>query len=277
MEEGSSRLWATLAVLGVAGILAVAVLRQRAEVPPPVAPEPASDTSTPAAPAADEGPRYPVAPTVSERAARELVPLPDLADSDQYFLLALVDLFGPGVEGMLADPALIEKIVATVDGLPTPQVAERVRPIKGVDDPLLVDGQDGSGEYLLNTASYRRYDLLVNLIATADVAELAGAYQRFYPLFQQAYVNLGYPDGYFNDRLIEVVDHLLATPDIPEPPTLVRPHVLYEFADPDVEARSSGQKLLLRIGPDHRARVFHFLEAFREAIATLGVPSAAND
>lgn len=27
-------------------------------------------------------------------------------------------------------------------------------------------------------------------------------YVRLYPLFQKAYVELGYPNGYFNDRLI---------------------------------------------------------------------------
>ena len=37
-------------------------------------------------------------------------------------------------------------------------------------------------------------------------------YKQYYPLFQQAYVDLGYPEGYFNDRLVEVIDHLLATP-----------------------------------------------------------------
>ena len=86
-------------------------------------------------------------------------------------------------------------------------------------------------------------------------------------MFQTSYEDLGYPDGYFNDRLIEVIDHLLATPDIDDQTMLVRPHVLYEFADPDLQSRSSGQKLLMRMGSEHRSRIKQTLRDFRD-IAT---------
>ena len=49
---------------------------------------------------------------------------------------------------------------------------------------------------------------------SVDTGRLAALYVRFYPLFQQAYRDLGYPNGYFNDRLVEVIDHLLVTPEI---------------------------------------------------------------
>ena len=66
-------------------------------------------------------------------------------------------------------------------------------------------------------------------------------YRHFYPLFQQAYVDLGYPDGYFNDRLVEVIDHLLATPDVAGPIKLTQPSVFYQYADPSIEERSAGR------------------------------------
>jgi hypothetical protein len=108
---------------------------------------------------------------------------------------------------------------------------------------------------------------MVGLLSGADLVELADVYRRFYPLFQSAYVDLGYPDGYFNDRLVEVIDHLLETPEISDPVSLTRPHVLYEFADPELEGLSSGQKLLLRMGAEHRSRVKQALREFRD-IAT---------
>ena len=131
----------------------------------------------------------------------------------------------------------------------------------------MVDGRDGDDEFTLNSYNYDRYDVLVGLLADADLAALADVYRRFYPLFQSAYVDLGYPDGYFNDRLVEVIDHLLETPDISGPVSLTRPHVLYEFADPELESLSSGQKLLLRMGAEHRSRVKQALKEFRD-IAT---------
>ena len=76
----------------------------------------------------------------------------------------------------------------------------------------------------------------------ADAAQVASVYKHFYPLFQQAYVDLGYPDGYFNDRLVEVIDHLLATPEVAGPIKLTQPGVFYQYADPSIEERSAGQK-----------------------------------
>jgi hypothetical protein len=212
-------------------------------------------------------PVYPL-PEAAPRAARpELTPLPPLAQSDDYFKLALADILGASIETMLARSGVIERIVATVDNLPRSQVAERIRPLDRLGGQFVVDGQDDSGEYYINSSNFERYDGLVDLLTGADVAELAEVYRRFYPLFQKSYVDLGYPDGYFNDRLVEVIDHLLATPDIADSVMLVRPHVLYEFADPDLQNRSSGQKLLLRIGSEHRKRIKQTLREFRE-IAT---------
>jgi hypothetical protein len=100
-----------------------------------------------------------------------------------------------------------------------------------------------------------------------DMQRLAALYVRFYPLFQQAYRDLGNPDGYFNDRLVEVIDHLLATPAVDGPIRLVRPKVMYEFADPRLQALSSGQKLLLRLSPAQRRTVLAQLRALRTAVA----------
>ena len=109
--------------------------------------------------------------------------------------------------------------------------------------------------------------MLVNLVIRADLEAIAATYCRFYPLFQESYVRLGYPDGYFNDRVVEVIDQLLLTPEPDEPIRLVRPHVLYEFADAELEALSSGQKLLLRMGGEHAASIKRVLQGLRALIA----------
>lgn len=228
-------------------------------------PEPApADVST------DE-PRYPLPEPSSESADDgTLVPLPPLDDSDGYFKLALEDLFGGAVGELLVDKALIEKVVATIDNLPRSQVAERIRPAGAPPgDFEVLDGED-EDTFVLGPDNYARYDAIANQLADADPDRVVETYRRFYPLLQEAYVGLGYPGKYFNDRVVEVIDHLLATPDPTEPILLVRPHVLFKFADPELEALSTGQKLLIRAGRDNAGKVKRFLADVRSRIATTG-------
>ena len=89
---------------------------------------------------------------------------------------------------------------------------------------------------------------------------------------------MGYPRGYFNDRLVEVIDRLLATPDTGQPLAVrltdvkgpiapERPWVRYEFADPALESLPAGSKMLLRMSHDQRQRLKGKLTAFRAAIS----------
>lgn len=233
--------------------------------------EPATVTEAPPpTPQVAPSPVHPLPAPEPRTADRpELVPLPPLERSDEYFKLALGDLLGESIDDMLVDSGLIERIVATVDNLPRSHVAERIRPFERLDGQFVVDHRVGDDEFTINETNFERYVPLVDLIATADLRAAAEVYRRFYPLFQSAYVDLGYPQGYFNDRLVEVIDHLLATPNIGDSVTLVRPHVLYEYADPEIEELSSGQKLLIRMGSENRARVKLALQEFRDIVTQM--------
>lgn len=226
-------------------------------------PEPAIELPAAVEPEPRTGPRYPM-PSVptGESGPRSLVPLPPLDDSDAYFLLAIASSFGPAVESLLVRDAVIDRLVTTVDNLPRSVLAENIRPVGRLPDEFDTNrGEDDA--IVLGPASYLRYDAIVAQIYYADLDTVYDTYQRFYPLFQKSYERLGYPDAYFNDRLVEVIDHLLATPEPADPIVLVRPNVLYEFANPDLEALSSGQKLLLRMGPDNSATIRRILQKFR--------------
>jgi hypothetical protein len=105
------------------------------------------------------------------------------------------------------------------------------------------------------------------MLERVDAKQLAGIYLRYYPWFQQAYEELGYPKGYFNDRLVAVIDHLLAAPEPSGPILLTQPKVLYQYLDPQLEALSAGQKTLVRMGPDNARRVKARLRELRRDTA----------
>ncbi len=215
----------------------------------------------------ETGPLHPIEPSVSTSPERNLVPLPPLDDSDSYFLLSLIEIFGPDVGHVLVSEALIDNFVATIDNLTRSHVAEKIRPVGRLTKSFVADIADSKGAYYLNPESYERFNLLVSLVVTADPEVVTETYRRYYPLFQESYQRLGYPNAYFNDRVVEVIDHLLLTPEPDDPIRLVRPHVLYEFADAELEALSSGQKLLLRMGSEHTQEIKQVLREFRELIA----------
>lgn len=238
-------------------------LLPRSEKSTAILPEPASVEA-----GVDSGPKYPVAPYESPAGKRvELVPLPPLDDSDGYFLLALIDVFGTAIESLLLKDAVIDRFVATVDNLPRDHIAEKIRPVGRLNEAFRVDTVGNGEPIYLSPENYARYDRLVSRITSADIDAIVDAYRRFYPLLQQSYQRLGYPSAYFNDRVIEVIGHLLATPEVDEPIELIRPHVLYQFASPELEALSSGQKLLLRMGSEHTAVTKRMLRELRTQLA----------
>jgi len=263
-RKNSNWLLPLLLTLGVAAAAAYYWFRisNQPAKPPPVEPltEAVEDERRP------PGPIHPLEPLgPSDRGDRKLVPLPSLSDSDAWFRLELINLFGKRLEDLLADDLVIERLVATIDNLPRSHVAERMRPVGRLSSVLVADAT-GDESYVLSPANYERYAWLVDMFVAADIADIEDAYRRYYPLLQEAYVSLGYPNGYFNDRVVEVIDHLLSTPDVAEPIQLVRPHVLFQYADPAIESLSSGQKLLLRMGPANAARVKDALAKLRARI-----------
>ena len=68
------------------------------------------------------------------------------------------------------------------------------------------------------------------------------------------------------DRLIEALDNLIDTPDPAPPIALAQPKVLYTYADPALEARSAGQRILLRMGTENRAKAIKALTAIRKEL-----------
>jgi len=255
-----------LLAIGVAG----ALWYYRMQVSPPPPPVAAPSVTVPEEAAPSSGPRHRVSNTIAESGEKPaLVPLPSLQESDAYLRLGVLEIFGESMDQFLVASGIIERIVATVDSLPRAEIPARIRPLTGVTGQFQIGGQDESGEFHMSPGNFSRYEELVGLAETVDLNEVMDLYRRFYPLFQNAYVELGYPDGYFNDRLVEVVDHLLSTPKITGPIELVRPHVLYEYSDPELEALSGGQKLMLRIGSEQQEKITKRLQELRGLLTAM--------
>ncbi|WCM86521.1 DUF3014 domain-containing protein [Acidovorax sp. NCPPB 3576] len=240
---------------------------------PPVASQPASQAATPPASAAS-GPQNPM-DTVQPPDAK----LPTLAESDRPLTEAVTGWVGAeSVATLLRMDGFVQRAVATVDNLSRQSAPSRLWPVQPMPQRFLVDGEGGDTETIAatNAGRYRAFVMLAEAIPQDQAVAL---YARLYPLFQQAYEELGFPRRYFNDRLVATLDNLLQAPE-PTGPVQVqltkvtgevpstRPWVRYEFADPKLQALSSGQKILVRMGVENERRMKTVLAELRRRVAT---------
>ena len=176
-----------------------------------------------------------------------LPPLPVLADSDNFMFDALAGLVGNrSLMKFFHTERIINNIVATIDNLPGRQAPMSVMPVERVPGKFVITSKES--HLTIDPKNAARYEPYVRIAEAINAKQLVEVYVRLYPLFQQAYEELGYPNKYFNDRMIQTLDNLLETPVPKEPIKLIQPNVLYLFAEPDLEERSIGQRMLLRTG-----------------------------
>jgi flagellar basal body-associated protein FliL len=244
---------------------------ETAAVPTIAAPQPEAPPPPPATTPEPVGPQFPV-----DTAADAT--LPKLDDADAPVKSALVELMGnKGVQSFLQVDGFVRRFVATVDNLPREHAASRVWPVQPSESRFTVSG---SGETrTIGPDNGARYTAFVLFAESVNTQRAVAFYTKFYPLFQQAFEELGYPNRYFNDRLVAVIDHLLQTPE-PSGPVQVkltevkgemrseRPWVRYEFVDPQLESLSAGQKMLVRVGLVNERRLKAKLTAVRSQIVS---------
>lgn len=254
-------------ILAAVAIMAGFYYFQRSRVaPPPEAPPPAQapQSQSQALPQTPQAPQI-QHPLAQEQSGAGAQPLPSLDGSDQAIREALATLIGLAqVDKLLDVHSFVRHLVITVDNLPREKVARPLVPLKPVPGRFFSAGEGDA--MAISAENYRRYTPGVHVLEALDPKKLVDVYVHFYPLFQQAYKELGYPSGYFNDRLIDAIDDMLAAPQIQGPVRLVRPKLMYQYADPALEDLSAGQKILIRMGPDNEARVKAKLNELRQEI-----------
>lgn len=284
-----------LALAVLAGVAAwyLGLLQPEPPVPAP-APPPVSRPVAPVvvAPEPQPAPPAPVQPVIQHPVQaidtpppRESKPLPALGASDPRLKAELDNWLGrKKVQQFLLLDSFVRRVVATVDNLGHDHAPPSMWPVNIAPGRFTTLAQ-GETE-VVSPDNAQRYNALVQFIEVVDARQGVQLYVSLYPLFQQAYEELGYPKGYFNDRLIAIIDLLLATPvhetplevslvDVKGPIPSERPWVRYEFADEKLQSLAAGQKMLLRTGAVNHRRLRAKLLEIRKLLTKAALPPAA--
>uniref|UniRef100_UPI00260F37A5 DUF3014 domain-containing protein n=1 Tax=Ferrovum sp. TaxID=2609467 RepID=UPI00260F37A5 len=191
--------------------------------------------------------------------------LPPLGKSDPFMLESISHLTkNRSSMRLFNDENLITHIVSTIDNLLRQNIPANGLPVDVPDGSFIV--RDQAGVLSIDPANSARYAPYMRLVDAVDAKAVVSLYLEAYPLLQEAYEQLGHPGQYFNARLLAVLDDLIKAPEISLPIPLVQRHVLYQFSDDDLENRSAGQKMMIRLGLTNERKLKAKLEAIRSEL-----------
>ncbi|MCW8093374.1 DUF3014 domain-containing protein [Alteromonas sp. ASW11-130] len=156
-------------------------------------------------------------------------------------------------EELLVDEGLMQRFVVSVTNLSNDQMAPSHQLFKAPEQEFRTYKQ--AGKEWVDAASYKRYTPYVNLLESFENEALIDLYGQYKGDIQAKYAEIGNPDKPFNEVMIEAINQLLDTPEVPVPVEVYSDSVTYKYADERLEELSSPQKQLLRTGPDNMRRI----------------------
>ena len=175
-------------------------------------------------------------------------PLPPLDLTDPL----VRDLLGalssrPELAKWLAGAGLIRAFVASVENIADGRTpASHLRPLAPSRPFVAAPRGDG---FVVDPRSYARYDAVADTVASLDASGLARIYATLRPRLQEAYRELGYPDGNIDVAIERAIERLLRTPRVEPTARIQQAPVVYKFTDERLESLSPVEKQFLRMGP----------------------------
>ncbi|UJF22510.1 DUF3014 domain-containing protein [Shewanella sp. OMA3-2] len=181
-------------------------------------------------------------------------PLPPLAESDDFVAkktLAVAN--GMKIEPLILKKDMARQFVVFIDNLAQGELIRKASPMQGPDNKFTVS--EITNKTYLNPDSYHRYDLYADFISGLNDQELAATYRELKPLFEEAFIELGYANMNFDERMQQAFKMIADAPIIEDPIELTSISVNYQYVDARIEALPNAQKLLVRMGPENTRKI----------------------
>jgi len=193
-------------------------------------------------------------------------PLPPLNESDGAVLTRLAGMeMGASLLRMLAPDDIIRKFVVFTYNVAQGELPQVDYPLRDVEGDLVVQEIDNN-LYQMQPATHRRFDNLVDTLVALEPQQAMAVYSALRPLFQEAYAELGLGDGNFDEVLVQAIDRIMNAETATGPFQLIKPSVMYLYAEGRIEDMSPVAKQLLRLGPENTEKLKGRLPAYRERL-----------
>jgi hypothetical protein len=232
-----------------------------------IAPEPEPPVVATAAPT--------VAPPPVEVVVEEPIPEPVAQDPDspvvQLPSLNLSDAFvfenlrafqnGMAVIRLLAADQLVRKFVVLVDNISRGEFPQTGLPYRAIGQEMVANNIDDN-LFVMDESAHARFDQVIETFVSIDTDQAMTLYRILSPLFQQAYAEIGYRDVDFDETLNSAINIVLRAANVEGPYQMVKPSVMFLYADASIENLQDVHKQLVRMGPDNTQRLKAKLRQF---------------
>ena len=269
MSESSEKrtLGPHLLIIGVIIVVILALVFWPSKEEEPVAPEPEviqPDAEAPVEEVPDVFETKPAPPPLELEEPDEVPPMPEPVEpdpepldvSDPAIKSSLLDIStatDDSVNRMIVNEGLLQRFVVSVTNLANDEMAPNHQLLTPPEQTFRVYSQ--AGKQWIDAASYKRYTPYVNMLESFESEALLGMYDIYKGDIQDKYAEIGDSNKNFNEVVLDAIDQLLDTPEVPVPVEVYTDSVTYKYTDPRLENLNEPQKQLLRTGPDNMRRI----------------------
>lgn len=193
-------------------------------------------------------------------------PLPSLNESDSFVFEELRGISGgAAVIDFLVSDQIVRKFVALVENISRGEYPQTGVPYQPIGTDMQVRNIDAN-LFVMDDASYDRFNEVVETFTALDTDASYALYRFLSPLFQQAYAEIGFRNQSFDDTLRSAINAVLAAEEVEGPYQLVKPSVMFLYADASIENLQEVHKLLIRMGPENASKIKAKLREFRNRL-----------
>lgn len=205
-------------------------------------------------------------PVIAEATESSSIQLPALNASDVFVFNELSGIpNGAAVIRLLAQDQIVRKFVVFVENVSRGEYPQTGVPYKPLGVEMPVRNIDDN-LFVMEASAHDRFNDIVDTFTALDTDAAYALYRLLSPLFQQAYAEIGFRDQSFDDTLRAAIDNVLRAEAVEGPYQLVKPSVMYLYADASIENLQEVHKLLIRMGPENTAKIKAKLQDFSERL-----------
>jgi hypothetical protein len=211
---------------------------------------------------------------VEEEVLPELPPEPRVTEetADAYARETIESVNGgKALAQFVAGDYIVERAVAIVDAIRRGEVPYKLLPVGRPSKPFPIT--DDGLRVTMDPSGFSRYDVFAQWVNGIDVLAIVYLLNEYEQIATEALYRMGVGDFDIRSAVLAATTEILATPIAPESTELMKREANWVYMDPELEALSSLQKQVLRMGPKNSEIIQEKARELRGALLESGMGS----